>query len=112
MGLDMVVSPKDVVANSILKYVRSKSNAKARDVINLYKMVDDKVEAVEFAVLDDYKFLNEKLKTLKIRKDVIIVAIIKNNEVVIPSGDSVIEKNDKVIIVSTEKLTSLEEILA
>ena len=111
MGLDMVISPKDVVANSILKYVRSKENSKLRDVINFYKMVDDKVESLEFVVHSDYEFLGKKLKTLKIRKDVIIGAIIKENEVVIPSGDSVIEKNDKVIIVTTAKLGSLEEIV-
>ncbi|MBE5756922.1 MAG: Trk system potassium transporter TrkA [Clostridiales bacterium] len=112
MGLDMVISPKDVTANSILKYVRSKSSASQRGVINLYKIIADKVEATEFLVLDDYEFLNKKLKTIKIRKDVIIGAIIKKGEVVIPSGDIVIEKNDKVIIVTTAKLKELGEIIA
>ncbi|MBR1983996.1 MAG: Trk system potassium transporter TrkA, partial [Clostridia bacterium] len=54
MDLDSIVSPKTVIANHILRYVRA-TNVFASDVINnLYKL-NDKTEALEFIVNENFK---------------------------------------------------------
>ena len=52
------------------------------------------------------------LKDLKLKKNILIAAIIKGNEVIIPSGNDFIGLDDKVIVVTTNQfLNDLNEIL-
>ena len=49
---------------------------------------------------------------LSIKKNILIAAIIRNNEVIIPSGMDYISLDDKVIVVTTNQfLNDLNEIL-
>ena len=49
LGVKNTVSPKHVVANRITSYIRALSNKKGSNVLTLYKLVNNKVEALEFA---------------------------------------------------------------
>jgi trk system potassium uptake protein TrkA len=70
------------------------------------------VEAVEFVAKANKRLLDIPLKNLKLKKNILIAAIIKGEEVIIPSGNDFITLNDKVIVVSTNKLLKdLNEIL-
>ena len=48
MGIDSVISPKLITANYILKYVRGLQNAMGNPVDALYRIMDNRVEAIEF----------------------------------------------------------------
>ena len=106
-----VISPKDLAANQIVSYIRATSNARGNNVLTLHKIVDNQVEAIEFLVTDSSKVLNIPLKDLQLRKDILIAGIIRNHQVIIPSGMTSIEKGDSVIVVSKEVLSDLDEIL-
>ncbi|MBQ4357248.1 MAG: Trk system potassium transporter TrkA, partial [Acholeplasmatales bacterium] len=106
-----VISPKDLAANQIVSYIRATSNARGNNVLTLHKIVDNQVEAIEFLVTDSSKVLNIPLKDLELRKDILIAGIIRNHQVIIPSGMTSIEKGDSVIVVSKEVLSDLDEIL-
>ena len=73
----------------------------------LYKLVDGKIEAIEFAAGRDIKFLNKSISTLKIKKDILIAAIQRKNKTIFPTGSDVIKENDRVIIVSKDTITKL-----
>ena len=58
------------------------------------------------------KILNICLKDLKLKKNVLIASIIRDSEVIIPSGMSQILENDSVIVVTTGQiLDDLDDIL-
>ena len=67
-GVESIISPRLITANQIIRYVRAKQNSKGSAVLNLYKIVNDKAEAVEFIVTDKFQGLSKPLKELEIRK--------------------------------------------
>ncbi len=53
----------------------------------MYMIFDEQVEAIEFLVGEDVKFLNRKLKDITISDDIIIATIVRDDKIIIPSGD-------------------------
>lgn len=113
LKVDSIVAPKKIVASQIIRYVRAKMN-KDNDssVKTLYKIVDGEVEAIEFKVTEQFKYLHKTLNEMKIKEHVLVAAIIRENEVIVPKGNTTMELNDYVIIVSRgEIMKSLNDIL-
>lgn len=48
LGIASIVSPKDIVASKIISYIRALSNKRGSNVLTLYKLVNNQVEALEF----------------------------------------------------------------
>ncbi|MDO5813615.1 MAG: Trk system potassium transporter TrkA [Bacillota bacterium] len=113
LKVDSIVAPKKIVASQIIRYVRAKMN-KDNDssVKTLYKIVDGEVEAIEFKVTEQFKYLHKTLNEMKIKEHVLVAAIIRDNEVIVPKGNTTMELNDYVIIVSRgEIMKSLNDML-
>ena len=107
-----IISPKDITASQIVSYVRATNNIKGNNVITLYKLVNNKVEALEFKAKENNRLLNIQLKDLKLKSNILIAGIIRNGETIIPNGNDMIMLNDNVIIVTTNQyLDDLNEIL-
>ncbi len=100
IGLDSIITPKDIAADIITTYVRAKQNAKDSGVLTLYKLSGGIIEALEFKAGKSGNYLNKKLKDLKLRENVLIGAIVKNGSIIIPNGDSVIEEGNGVMVVA------------
>ena len=110
-GLGTVVSPRHVIANHIVRFVRSFSAAKNEGADTLYK-IGNKAEALEFTVLESFKGTDIPLKELTLKKNVLIGGIVRDDEFILPSGDSTLKVGDRVIVVSEEKqFTKLSQIL-
>ena len=103
LGIASVVSPKEIIANQIISYLRAISNDRGSNVITLYKLVDNKVEALEFVARKKEKFYNKPLKELKTKENCLIACIIREGQVIIPGGNDFIQQNDSVIVVTTHE---------
>jgi trk system potassium uptake protein TrkA len=113
LGVDSVVSPKLITTNYILKYVRGLSNAMGNPAETVYKIVDGEAEVLEFVANKTIKFLNTPLKDLKLLKGIIIGAIARKNDIIIPHGDDMIKQGDNVIVISIDKrITDFNEVIA
>lgn len=112
VSMASVVSTKDITASKIISYIRSVNNKRGSNVVTLHKIANNKVEAVEFLAKANKRLLNIPLKELRLKNNILIAAIIRNNEVIIPSGNDFISLDDKVIVVTTNHfLNDLNEIL-
>lgn len=112
IGVASVISPKEITSSRVISYVRSTSNIHGSNIVKLYKLVNNRVEAIEFIAKRSSKLLNVCLKDLKLKKNVLIASIIRNSEVIIPSGMNQIKENDSVIVVTTGQiLDDLNDIL-
>ncbi|MCQ2505711.1 MAG: Trk system potassium transporter TrkA [Lachnospiraceae bacterium] len=112
LPVGIITSPKDTTIEHILRYVRSKEAAKGSNVENLYRLLDNKAEALEFHVTEDSDATNITLFDLKLKKNLIICNIHRDNEVIVPSGQDSIKKGDTVVVVTTNLgLKSLDDIL-
>ena len=103
LGIKNNVSPKDIVANRIISYVRALANKRGSNVLTLYRVVEGRVEALEFFAKKPEKFYDKPLKDLHIKANCLIACIIRKNEVIIPNGNSCIKQGDNVIVVTTHK---------
>ena len=103
LGIKNTVSPKEVVADRVISYIRALDNSRGSNVLTLYRLVNNEVEALEFAAKTEEKFYNTPLKQLKLKKNCLIACINRKNDVIIPDGNSVILQGDNVIVVTTHK---------
>ena len=107
-----IISPKELISSKIISYVRAYNNSRGSNVITLYKLVDGKVEALEFKAKEDKKLINIPLKELKIKKNILLAGIVRDGKAIIPSGDDFIAAGDNVIVVTTNQyLDDLKDIL-
>ncbi|MFA6693602.1 MAG: NAD-binding protein, partial [Bacillota bacterium] len=103
LEIGSIVSPKQIVVNRILPYVRAMNNAaESNNVETLYKIVNDQVEALEFSVKENTRFTGVPLKDLSFKPNILIAGIVRGDEVIIPSGNDYIQKMDNVIVVTTD----------
>ena len=103
LGVDNNVSPKQVVANMIISYIRALHNTVGSNVLTLYRLVNNQVEALEFSAKKQEPFYNKPLRELKTKRNCLIACIIRQNEVIIPNGDDQIRLGDNVVVVTTHK---------
>ena len=103
LGIVNHVSPKNIVANKVISYVRGLSNRRGSNVITLYRLVNDQIEALEFIAKKNEDIYDIPLKDLKIKENCLIACIIRDNKVIIPDGNESIKLNDNVIVVTTHK---------
>lgn len=111
LDLDSVIYPKYLTANIVLQHVRARKNNIGSNLETLYKIIDNKVEALEFIVDENNTIVNIKLEELKLRDNVIVGCINRNGKVFIPHGQDVILPGDTVIIVTTiQGITDIDDI--
>lgn len=112
-GIQSIISPKDIVANQITSYVRALANSEGSAVETLYRILDGQVEALEFiATAAGARTLNVPLKDLRLKKGVLLAAVLRGEETIIPGGMTTIEEGDRVVVVTrTAGLNDLSDIL-
>lgn len=112
MDLGSVVYPRNITAEFIITFVRAMRNSLGSNIEALYRICDDKVEALEFLISADCRLCGIPLKDLKLKKGVLIASIFHNGAVQAPSGASVILAGDTVVVVTMlGGLDSIEDIL-
>lgn len=100
--LETVVSPKEITANRIIQFVRAYQNSVgSSNVETLHKVVNGKVEALEFYVQKEASYLHIPLKDLRFKKDVLVASIVRNRSLIIPDGNDTIQLNDRIVVVTT-----------
>ena len=112
LDLDTVIYPCDITTELILQYIRTKQNAMGNNVENLYKLVEDKVEALEFKVGETAPIIGIPLQEMELKDDLIICGIIHNGRFILPNGESTVAVGDRIIIVTShKKLNDVGDIL-
>ena len=103
LGINNNVSPKHIVAGRIISYIRALANTVGSSVLTLYQLVNDQVEALEFAAKKQEDFYDKPLRELNTKRNCLIACIIRKNDIIIPDGNSEIKLGDNVVVVTTHK---------
>ena len=112
LGLECIISPQKIIADVIRSYARAIQNSMGSNVETLYRIMDDKAEALEFNVQSDFPYINVPLKDLQLKPNVLIAGILRGRSAHIPSGTDVISKGDKVIVLAAgHNLNDLSDII-
>lgn len=102
LGIETVISPKLVVTNQILRYVRALDDSSHEDnILSLYKILDGRAEVLEFAAENAIPNLTDiPLSRLKLRRNVLIACIVRDGKIIVPGGNDMIKAGDGVLVVS------------
>lgn len=104
LGLDSLVSAKTATADAIISYVRARQNSYSNaNVETMYRLVDNRVEALEFIIKEEAYYTNVPLKDLPTKPNNLIACIARNRQIIIPNGNDSLQKGDSVVVVTRDK---------
>ena len=103
IGLENIYTPHVIATNHILRYIRAKENSLGGTMESLVRTMNGELDIMEFRVNNDFKSIGQSLKDIKFKNNIIVVSIIRKNNIIFPTGNDTIEYNDKIIIATTNK---------
>ncbi len=107
IGLEQVVNPRLSAINSILQHVRKGK------VLSAISIKGDEAEALEAVAMETSDIVGKPLKDISLPKGALITGIIHNDDIIIPSGTSMIKPGDRIIIFARkEAIPKIEAIMA
>lgn len=107
IGIEQVVDPRLSAINTILQHIRRGK------VLSAISIKGEEAEVIEAVAMETSEIVGKPLKDISLPKGVLVTVIIRNENVIIPSGESVIEPDDRIIIFArTEAVPKIEKILA
>lgn len=112
LDIGSIIYPKYLTAENIIKYVRAMDNSLGSNIETLYRLNDNRVEALEFYIKEGSPVVGIPLQDLLIKPNILICAINHRGTITIPGGQSIIQVGDTVIVVTTNTgLNDIRDIL-
>ncbi|WP_027398232.1 Trk system potassium transporter TrkA [Anaerovorax odorimutans] len=106
MGIDMALNPLDMTASHILRFIQG-----SKRIISS-QLIQGQAEIIEIIADEHMRLIDRPINSLQLPDDVIIAAIHRGTNVIIPNGDTVIEQDDRVIIIFLlSDVSTLEKVL-
>jgi trk system potassium uptake protein len=103
LGVDACISPRLVTANAVLKYARPSG------VASVATIEHSNAEVIEIALTGRSPLVGKALKDINAPGGCVIGVIVRGEEVVIPTGDDVLQGGDHVIVFTLpESITRVE----
>jgi trk system potassium uptake protein len=107
LGIDILVNPRAITVSQILHHIR---RGRIRAV---YSLREDFGEIIEAEVLETSPLVGTTLRDRKLPRGVIIGAIVRNGEVLIPRGETDIRIKDRVVLLaSSGTIRAVEKLFA
>ncbi|MBQ5641876.1 MAG: Trk system potassium transporter TrkA [Ruminococcus sp.] len=112
LGLESVISPKTLTGEYIARYIRAMQNSLGSNVETLYRLHEDRVEALEFRAKSNSRTIDTPLMQLDLKDDLQVICISRGGKIILPQGSDVIKPDDSVVVVTKHKgLSDLNDIL-
>jgi trk system potassium uptake protein TrkA len=92
LGVDLIVNPCVAAAGAVLRHLRK------GEILNIAPLHDEHAEIIEFLTTEKSRLAGVPLKDLKIPSGILLGAVVRGNEVIIPSGNTVIAPGDRLVI--------------
>ncbi len=99
MGVKNVVSPTEILGSAL-------EDSLFREQITNLLPSSEKISILRIEMTDKSPATGQAVKNLPLPKESVIGAIIRENEVIIPRGDNVIEEGDILLVLSNPKVQS------
>lgn len=112
LGIDCIISPKEITADIVVRYARAVKNSLGSQVETLYKLLDGKAEALEFNVSSGSPLIGIPFKDLQIKPNILMAGILRGRETIIPGGNDYVLAGDKVVVLAANhRLDDLADVL-
>jgi trk system potassium uptake protein TrkA len=107
IGIEQVVSTRLSAVNTILRHIRRGK------VLSDISIKGEQAEVMEALALETSGIVDKPLRKISFPKGAMVAGIIRQDDIIIPSGDSVIQPEDRVIIFARRQaIPKVEKILS
>ena len=101
-NIDTVITPHIIATNQVVSYIRAMENSSGSSCEALYKFEEEAFEMLEFNIKENFKVLDTKLRNLKIKDGILIIAIQRGKNIIIPNGNDEIKNKDIIVIIDNQ----------
>ena len=106
IGIDYVVCPRQSAVNTLLHFIR-----RGR-IMSSVTIKGEAAEALEAVALEDSPIVGKMVKDLDFPRGCLVLCFQRGEDVIIPRGDTRVEPNDRLIIISTrQNIPKVEKVL-
>ena len=105
LKIDDLIDPRMNTVSSILKHVHKGT------IETAYTILNGEFEVIEAEIIDSSELMNKELKNSNLPEDIRIGAILRNNDIIIPSSKFIFEKKDIVVFLAKRDQLPLVESL-
>ncbi|GAB4112840.1 MAG: Trk system potassium transporter TrkA [Candidatus Caldatribacteriota bacterium] len=107
LGIDFVINPEIATAKQIVKLLKSPLN-----VGQMQSFAGGKIQLLELKIKEDFPFLNQKLKDINFPYPILVAAISRQGQIIIPDGEEKILSGDNLyIIIEDDNILHLNEFI-
>ena len=107
IGIEQVVSPRLSAINTILQHIRRGK------VLSSISIKGEQAEFMEAVALETSDIVGKPLKNISFPNGVLVAGIIREENFIIPTGDSIVNPDDMIIIFARKQaIPKVEKILA
>ena len=107
IGLEQVVSARLSAINTLLQHIRKGK------VLSAISIKGEQAEVMEALALETSDIVDKPLKKISFPKGAIVAGIIRKDDIIIPTGESVIRPEDRVIIFARRQaIAKVEKMLS
>ncbi|MBI3113060.1 MAG: Trk system potassium transport protein TrkA, partial [Rhodospirillales bacterium] len=98
LGIDVVVSPRNITVSSILQHVR-----RGR-IHSVHTLREGFGELIEAEALHTSELVGTPLKEVELPEGVVLGAIVRDGKMICPRGSTVVQAKDRVVLFAAEEV--------
>jgi trk system potassium uptake protein len=107
LGIDVIVSPRNITASTILQHVRR------GHIYSVHTLREGFGELIEAEALETSSLVGTPLKEVRLPSGVMIGAVVRNGKVISPRGSTVIQDKDRVVLfAASEAVRKVEKLFS
>ena len=107
LGIDVIVSPRNITASTILQHVRR------GHIYSVHTLREGFGELIEAEALETSSLVGSPLKEVRLPSGVMVGAIVRNGKVISPRGATVIQDKDRVVLfAAAEAVRKVEKLFS
>ena len=93
-----IITPKSIAVDTIMHFIRGRVNAQYSDLQAMHHLANGQIETLQFQIKEANKMTAKPLSQLKLKKGVLIAAIIRKGKTIFPTGEDMLEVGDKLLV--------------
>ena len=93
-----IITPKIIAVDTIMHFIRGRVNAQYSDLQAMHHLANGQIETLQFHIKEANKMTAKPLSHLKLKKGILIAAIIRKGKTIFPTGEDSLEVGDQLLV--------------
>ena len=95
-----IITPKIIAVDTIMHFIRGRVNAQYSDLQAMHHLANGQIETLQFQIKETNKMTAKPLSHLKLKKGILIAAIIRKGKTIFPTGEDTLEVGDQLLVIT------------